>query len=213
MVGAVIFDFDGVLVDSERKKFKDLQSILKSSNLKLNKSDFQNMLGKKTGSFLSAKFLSLSESQIKKIVRLRRQKQFSNMPELIPGTMGLIKFLKSKKIKIAITTGSSRASVNFALKKCSAHHLFDLIVAGDEFKKSKPSPECYKLALKKLKISSKEVIVVEDSVAGIKAAKAAKCVVIGVMTYLPRKKLCSAKADFVFRSNADILRYFKTKGI
>ncbi len=209
MVIAVIFDFDGVLIDSERKKFRDLQIVLKPFNLNLKKHDFQKMLGKKTDSFLSERFPTLSKSKIKTIVKLRRQRQLSKIPKLIPGTMKLIRFLKSKKVKTAITTGSSRALVKSILKKNSAGQLFDLIVSGDEFNKSKPSPECYKATLKKLKLSPGKVIVIEDSVAGIKAAKAAGCKVIGITTYLPKRKLYSAKADFVFRSNSDILGYFK----
>lgn len=208
MIIAVIFDFDGVLVDSERKKFRDLQIVLKPFNLNLKKHDFQKMLGRKTDSFLSARFPNLSKSQIDKIVELRRQRQFSKIPKLMPGTVGLIKFLKLKKIKTVITTGSSRALVNSVLKKNSANRLFDLVVTGNEFKKSKPSPECYKVTLKKLRLPSEKVVVIEDSVAGIKAAKAANCKVIGVMTYLSKEKLSSAKADFVFKDNKDVLEYF-----
>ena len=208
MIKAIIFDFDGVIVDSEIKKFKELQSILKNTNFILKENDFKDMTGKKTSSFLSTKFPKMTKLEIKKVTELRRKKElFVINKNLIPGIKKLLEFIKSKKIKIAITTGSNRELIKKTIEKNKIKKFFDLIISCEDFKQSKPSPECYKKTLKKLNLKTSEVIIIEDSIAWIKASKSAKCKVFGITTYLNKTEL--SEADKVFRNHEEILEYVK----
>lgn len=208
MIKAVIFDFDGVVVDTETAKFKELQRLLKGTGCVLKKKDFKDMIGRKTGAFLSAKFPHLDNVKINQIVALRRKRQLAGAQgKLIPGIKTLLTFLKSKKIKIALATGSTREVIKKILKEKKIQNFFDIITTGEDFKESKPSPESYKTTLKKLKMRPSEVIVIEDAPAGIKAAKKAGCKTWGITTYLDKAAL--RKADAIFSGHKAILRYIK----
>lgn len=212
MIKAIIFDFDGVIVDTEIKKFKELQHLLKNTKFILKKKDFKDMIGKKTGVFLSTKFPEMNISEIKKITELRRKRELSSINKnLIPNIKKLLEFIKTKKIKIVITTGSNKKLVKKTIKANKIKRFFDLIISGEDFKQSKPSPECYKKTLEKLKLKSSEVIAIEDSVAGIKSSKSANCKVFGITTYLNKKEL--HEANKIFAEHAEVLRYFKKKNI
>lgn len=208
MIKAVIFDFDGVVVDTETAKFKELQRLLKGTGCVLKKKDFKDMIGRKTGVFLSTKFPCLDNAKIDQIVALRRKRQFAGIQgKLITGIRTLLAFIKSKKIKIALATGSTRKVINKILKEKKIQNFFDIITAGEDFKESKPSPESYKATLKKLKMHPSEVIVIEDAPAGIKAAKKAKCKTWGITTYLNKAALKGA--DAIFSGHEAILRHIK----
>lgn len=212
MIKAVIFDFDGVIVDTEIIKFKELQNILKNTKFVLKKKDFIDMVGKKTGSFLSTKFPKMAKSEIKRVVELRRRKELSVINKnLIIGTKKLLRFIQSKKIKIAITTGSNKKLVKKTIEANKIKGFFDLIISGENFKQSKPSPECYKKTLKKLNLSPSEVIIIEDSTAGVLAAKSAKCKVFGITTYLNKTELRAT--NNIFRNHLEILNYMKKEKI
>jgi HAD superfamily hydrolase (TIGR01509 family) len=212
MIKAIIFDFDGVIVDSEKKKFNDLQQILHNMNFNLKKTDFIEMMGKKTGAFLSLKFPEMNQAEIKKITELRRERLFLNPNiKLIPGVKDLLEFIKLNKIKTTITTGSTKNLVKKVIEIKGIKNYFDIIIAGEDFKETKPSPECYNLTLKKLNLNPSEVIIIEDSIAGVKASKSANCRVFGLMTYLNKVEL--RDADKVFANHFEILDYFKKKEI
>ena len=212
MIKAIIFDFDGVIIDTETKKFKELQKILNHSEFILKKTDFKSMIGKKTGAFLSMKFPRMSKPEIKRITELRRKRQLSDVNNnLIPGIKEFLVFIKSKKIKIALTTGSTRELVEKTIEANGIKSFFDLIIAGEDFKESKPSQECYTKTLKKLNLPPSEVLIIEDSVAGIKASKSAKCKVFGIMTYFNNAEL--HEADNIFKDHFEIVEYFKENNI
>jgi beta-phosphoglucomutase-like phosphatase (HAD superfamily) len=108
---------------------------------------------------------------------------------------------------MAITTGTIKEIVEKTLKNNEISSFFDIIVTGEDFIKSKPFPECYEKTLENLQLNPSETIIIEDSVAGVKAAKAAKCKVFGMMTYLENKDLL--EADNIFTSHKDIENYFR----
>ncbi|MCX6707811.1 MAG: HAD family phosphatase [Candidatus Woesearchaeota archaeon] len=211
MTKGFIFDFDGVIVDTESKKFKDFKKILKRYDYDLN--DFSGFIGKKTSAIIAERFPNMPDSVKKDVIEQRRKLQYSNMSDykLITGMKRLIEYLKSKKYVLAITTGSERMFVNKILKIHSILGYFDAIICGDDFIPSKPNPEGYKITLRALKLLPKEVIVIEDSIAGIKAAKKIGCKVFAVKTYLKTDDL--AKADRIFKNGFDILNYLKTEDI
>ena len=207
MIKAIIFDFDGVIVDTERKKFKELQNLMNSTKFILTECDFKDMIGKKTSAFLSEKFPDMDKKEIKKTEEQRRKKLKNTEEKILPGLKKLILYLQSKKIKIAITTGTVKEIVEKTLRSNEISSFFDTIVTGEDFKESKPFPECYEKTLKKLQLNPSEIIVIEDSIAGIKAARAAKCKVFGIMTSLEKKDLL--EADNIFTSHGEIENYFR----
>jgi putative hydrolase of the HAD superfamily len=209
MIKAVIFDFDGVIVDSETKKFNDLKNLLRDFNYNLNDSSFKKMIGKKTGFFLRQEFPNISEENIDEISRKRRVLELNNPSlKLILGIKKLLEFLKSKKIKIAITSGTKKQIIKLVLKNNKLEDYFDLIVGGEDFKKSKPSPECFLIALNNLELKPSEAIIIEDSVSGIDAGKDSGAIVFGIETYFKKNQL--KKADKIFENHCDLLYYLES---
>ena len=207
MIKAIIFDFDGVIADTESEKFSCLNDILHKHEYHLEKKDFFGMIGKKTAVFLSERFPEMSSRTITSIVQQRKKSLDIKKVKLIKGVRQLLIFLKSKKYAIALTTGSARDIVEGILELNSLSAYFDVLVCGEDFSSSKPDAECYRITLENLRLAPVEVIVIEDSVAGINAAKKMKCRVFALKTYLKNSEL--SIADRIFRDHAHLLRYFK----
>jgi len=118
--------------------------------------------------------------------------------KLIKGLKDFLNFLKQKKMSVHIATGSSREFVLSILKKNNILQYFSEIITGDEIKESKPNPKVY-LELKK-RVLDKNIIVIEDSPAGVESAKKANLFVIGLGKNL--------NADIEFESYDEIIKYF-----
>ena len=189
----VVFDFDGVIVDSEKKKFADLQEILKDDSYTLFDSEFSNFIGKKRGSFLQDIGISNTEEIMKKV----HEKDLNYDFRLIEGFLEFLKLLQQKNIKMHIATGSSRKFVLSLLQKHNISQYFSEILTGDEVKESKPNPKIY-LEMKN-RLQSENIIVIEDSPAGVTAAKSAGLFVIGLGKNLA--------ADIEFTGYAEIIEY------
>lgn len=201
-IRAVIFDFDGVIINSEHVKFERLRPLLRAHNITLKKRDFSDMIGKKTSAFLKEKFHhNLSLNEIAKISLSRRKDHLKNIQEYskpISGVKKFVRFLQKKKLKLCIATGTSRSIVKKTLRAIQLQNCFGVFVTGEEFKSSKPNPEVFKLAINKLNISQKHIVVVEDSIAGVNAAKKAGLWCAAITTTYQKKDL--KRADLVVNS-------------
>lgn len=127
---------------------------------------------------------------------------------LFPDVIPLLQKLQSSNIPIALASSSERDKVDKVLEQCGLKVFFTNTVTGDEVVNGKPDPEIFLAAAKKINLSSKHCIVVEDSYNGLKAAKRANMYGIGVK-HLDNKADLSI-ADKIVRSLADIeLEIFK----
>ena len=201
-IKAIIFDFDGVIVNSECVKFNRLAILLKKRGLHLFQNDFKIMVGTKTSAFLSKRFKDkLSQDQIEAISKERQKDQLKHVrlyAKPIPGVKQLIRQLQRKKLKLCLVTGTQRKIVNNLLELIGLKNAFHVMVTGEEFKSSKPDPEAYVLSLKKLGVPRRDVIVIEDSAAGVAAAKKAGLYCIAITTTQTKSEL--KEADLVVTS-------------
>ena len=209
MLKGVIFDFDGVIVDTESKKFAEIRKILKAHGYSLRKKDFSKFIGKKTEFFIKENFPNIKKKVLRDTLNKRKKMQYANLKknELIAGVRNLLDYLKSRKYKIAITTGSKKDFVKKILKFNGLQHYFDVIITGEDFTSSKPNPECYNITLRRMNSNARDIIVIEDSAAGIKSAKKTGATVFALSTYLRKKNLMGA--DKQFKTHLEILRYLK----
>jgi len=177
-----IFDFDGVIIDSEKKKFKDLQGILKKYAFNLSDDYFFKFIGKKRAYFIKELNNETLNNNLEKIMVEVHKKDFDlNEFVLIPGLIDFLNFLKTKNIKAHIATGSSEEFVFEVLNYFKIKNYFSHILTGDQIKESKPSPKVYLELLKK--INNESAFVVEDSPAGIISAKKAKLFVVSLIEH------------------------------
>lgn len=209
MMKAAILDFDGVIADTERTKFETVNMLLSREGLKIEKEDFSSFIGKKTGNILREKFPSLSSVKSREIAEKRREMELSNINsiKLIPGIRELLTYMKDEHYRIAICTGSRKPFVMRILEKNSLTQYFNVIVTGEDFSSSKPNPEGFLIALERLGAQKENCIIIEDSPAGLQAAKSAGIKSYAIETYFQKDNLFSG--DKIFSGHSDILSYLK----
>ena len=203
---AVLFDMDGVIIDSMPYHFISWFETLKEYNITISPFDIYEKEGEKcevcVKRFFKRDKIKCDAKIIAEVLKLRdklykkyfKVHLFANIEQL------LIK-LKNKGFLLAIVTGSTRQKVVSMLPK-KILSKFNVIVSADMIKKGKPHPDSYLTTAKKLRVKPTECIVVENAPYGIKAAKSAKMFCIAVTTSLPKQYL--KKADIICKKISEV---------
>ncbi|MEN6385207.1 MAG: HAD family phosphatase [Phycisphaerales bacterium] len=216
MVKAVIFDFDGVISDSEPSHFAATNKVLEQFGININKDDYYaSFLGYTDAQMfkaISEKFNeNFTDAQIEKLIEQKAfffEEIIRHTDHLIKGIPQFIKMLKTGGIKIGIYSGASRDDIELMLENSGFGEYFDVIVCADDVEKGKPEPEGYVRALELInkknnsQISANQCIVIEDSQWGIVAAKKAGMKIIGITNSYPANEL--EDADLVIDSVSDL---------
>jgi len=212
MIKAIIFDFDGVIVDSEKIWLNTKINTLKKCNIKINKKKKLNSyLGVSSAVFFKDIIFKKKEyvdniKYIQKTYKELTKKSFKKIPSL---NKGLFSILKIKKLNKGIVSNNSKKFIIDCLRHHNILKFFkkNCIVAlkGSSFQK--PSPFGYVRGLKMLKCMPSEVIVIEDSENGIKAAKRAR--IKNIFKYNPVILQKKKRNKFVKNINSfsEILKY------
>jgi HAD superfamily hydrolase (TIGR01509 family) len=114
----------------------------------------------------------------------RKQKlteaMLANSPRVYPGVASLVRRL-ANRIRLGVVSGTWRENIAIVLGAAGLADAFQVVIGKEDVRETKPSPEGYRLALRKLKVKAKEAVAVEDSATGLSAARAAgvRCVAIG----------------------------------
>ena len=185
MIKAVIFDMDGLMIDSERVTFEGYQHVLAKENLTMSEEKYKTLLGKPVKAvhdlFKEDYGPQYDVDQNIKDVHAYIAKRFETegVP-LKPGLVELLKYLKENNYKTIIATSSHRNRVDLIVKQAQIDQYFDDSICGDEVTKGKPNPEVFLKACQKLQVSPQDALVLEDSESGINAAYNAEIKVIGI---------------------------------
>lgn len=177
-IKAVIFDMDGVLIDSEPVYLAHLRHFLEENHGKIDEELLYAMAGassKKTWGLMAQMWREeIAPEAVQALYRAAYPDfQAPYREVLFPGVRELLAWLKEEQIRLAIASSSSERSIRRMLKETGLETYFSCLVSGEMFKESKPDPEIYLYTLSKLGLKAEDCIVVEDSTYGICAAKAA----------------------------------------
>lgn len=199
---AVIFDFDGVIIDSEPLHYEACCMALKPINLSLSYKEYMaEYLGltdkEMFPQLIMSKGLYLSGKEInalidKKVESYAHLINSRNKLPFVPGVEEYILTNHKNGIKMGICTGSSKTELLPVLERFKNGNLtdcFDAIITSEDVQYGKPSPEGYNLSLEKLNVSSHQAIAFEDSPYGIEAAQKAGISVIALDTSHSRHQL------------------------
>ncbi len=186
---AFIFDMDGVIIDSEKLHSITKVQAIRSFGVDVRESDLnlESYVGRSAKSFFSdviAKYPELGDDWevLAKKKHELYQKILREDPDLKPidGIPELLERLKAKGYRIGLGSSSVMANIQLVLGRFGIMDYFDAIAAGSEVEHAKPAPDVYLLTASRLGIAPEDCTVIEDSGAGVMAAKAAgmRCVAI-----------------------------------
>jgi HAD superfamily hydrolase (TIGR01509 family) len=174
---AVIFDLDGVLADSEPWWNQIDAKLLAEHGVSYRGEHHRNVLG--VSYRLAVEFYKNAfhiSASVDELMRRRGQIAtdfFANHVDLFPSANTALEQLREMKLPLAVATSSVSASARPLLKRTGIRSLFSVVITGDEVQQGKPHPDIYLRAAKELGISPEACLVIEDSLAGIAAGKAA----------------------------------------
>ena len=205
---AVIFDMDGVIIDSEPIHFETDMETMKYLGCNISKEELEKYVGTTNEyMFSDIKKNYNIEKSVEDIINYRaeiiKNKIVQSDLEPIEGIRELLIDLKDKNIPAAIASSSPKDFINIVVSKFKLQEYFKYIVSGEEVESGKPAPDVYIETAKKLGISPKECIVVEDSKNGVIAAKAAGMKCIGFQNINSGNQDLS-KADIIVNSIGEI---------
>jgi len=203
----ILFDMDGVLVDSEEFICEAAIRMFKEKGLEVKPEDFVPFVGMGENRYLGGvaekyHFPFDQERDKKRTYEIYAELTKGTLKAL-PGVYQFIEQCKKKGIKIAIATSADKVKLETNLSVLQfPDRTIDATVNGLEVENKKPDPEIYLVAAKKLGLRPEECLVVEDAVSGVKAGKAAGCKVLAVLTSFPSEKL--KEADWICNSLAEV---------
>lgn len=214
MIKGIIFDMDGLMIDSETVTYEMFVRKLKLlGHDDFDEEDYKKVLGKnKKGicqviidkygdDFPIVEFWDDTHVWLDESLR-------QHVP-IKKGLIELLDYLKAQHLKTVVATSSERARVTEILTNGHVLHYFDDMVCGDDVSKGKPDPETFLLACQKIDILPEEALVLEDSEAGILAAYRGKIDVICIPDKKYPEEKFACKTTKIVNSLLDVIDYLK----
>jgi HAD superfamily hydrolase (TIGR01509 family) len=208
MIRAIIFDFDGLIIETERPSYQSWQEVYLSFGQPLPFSTWSVIIGTTRGGFnprLELERLVGSEVDWE-VVEPRRRASENALIEaqpILPGVEAYLRASKHMGLKTGLASNSSRRWVIGHLTRIGLVDYFEYICTADDVERLKPDPESYQSVLHGLGVEADEAIALEDSPIGISAAKAAGLYSVAVPNEMTRQ-LSLVQADFRLESLAEI---------
>lgn len=214
MLRAVIFDCDGVIVDSEPHHLKAFKEVLAEEGIPMSTEEYflKYLAMDDKGCFEAVlrEHKRPVDNKILKRLIIRKMEIYRRLSKqeliLYPGVVDLVRELQGK-VRLAIASGAFRGEVKFALDKGGMRDAFPVLVTAQDVRNGKPHPEAFQTALAQINqmkpvpsppIRPDECLVIEDSLHGVEGAKAAGMKCLAVTNSYPKEKL--AHADRVVES-------------
>ncbi len=188
MIKALIFDFDGLILDTETPEYQVWQSIYREHGFELPGDEWGKIVGGYgLSNFDAAEYLSLLSQGLLDSASLRdRHRSESHTlihsQPILPGVIDIIHEAKRLGLKLSIVSSSPHSWVDTHARRLGIFEYFDKVICADDIApgRTKPNPDLFLLALDQLKVQKDEAVVFEDSPNGVKAAKSAGIFVVAV---------------------------------
>jgi len=209
MFEAVIFDWDGTLADTRRVIVLSFQKSLNENSLHVSNEYIERRIGIGAADtfrdILKSANVEPDEGLVKRLVERKSQLEIelAGQVKLFAGAQELLETLQDKA-KVALASMNNRSVINYMVKANGLEKYFYVILTAESISHSKPNPEIFLKAASELKASPQRCIVLEDSIFGVRAAKAGGmgCVAVTTGVY-SKEELEREKPDLVVKTLAD----------
>ena len=207
---AVIFDMDGVLIDSEPLWKIAMEEVFHSLGSKLTKADFQKTVGLRIDEVVHfwnhhENWGVENEQDVEEAIIVKMIELISKNAAPLSGVIETLTYLKNSGIKIGLGTSSSNRLIQVVLSELNIKHFFDFTHSAETEDFGKPHPAVYLTVAEHLNVSPNNCLIIEDSFNGVIAGIAAKMKVVCIpeKTHFPNPRL--SVADFHFRTMNEFL--------
>lgn len=185
MIKAVIFDMDGLMVDSEPLQYQAFNAVFRGIGRKFPQEDNDRLyIGlsdiDQARDIVTRYDLPLIPEEVVKRKQVEYRKLISQVITPQPGLMELLRKLHELKYKKGIASSSGIEEIEYVIKGLNIGKLIDVYCSAEEVRQGKPRPDIYLLAANKLGVSPSDCLVLEDAPNGVKAAKAAGMMVFAI---------------------------------
>lgn len=204
MLKAVIFDMDGVMIDSEPVHMEAFKRLMQDLEIPFERPYYLQFIGSTTN-HMWTKLIQDYHLDISKDELMRRSDEYVHQINgdagypVMEGVTLLIRKLHDAGIRLAVASSSGMKRLEATLEKMQVKECFDGIVSGTQVKNPKPAPDTFLAAAAVLGVEPQECIVIEDSLNGMKAAKAAGMICVMFENESLGIKVDSSFSDYIIQ--------------
>jgi beta-phosphoglucomutase len=210
----LIFDMDGVLIDSEPLHKRAKEIAFGEFGIVLPESVYDSYKGRPDATMLPEILIARGWSAEKiQDFSLRKRQIYEEIEHELKAVEGAVEFVRwaATRYKIALATSATARNREATFRLLGIGNLFDAVVDANGHKRPKPDPEVFLIAISMLQLEPSDCWIIEDSVNGLKAAKGAGCFAVAITTTFDRETLAAAGADRVIDSFAQLRVLLETR--
>ncbi|MCO6438932.1 MAG: HAD family phosphatase [Phycisphaerae bacterium] len=191
----VIFDMDGVLIDSADAHLRSWRLLGEENDATISHEQFMRTFGRPNREIIPVLF---DEHDGRCVDRLAERKEeiyrdlIREDPPLVDGASALLRELQERGVRIGIGSSGPPANIRLVVEALGAEHLIRAVVSGDDVERGKPDPQVFELSARRLELSPSRCVVIEDAPVGVEAAKAAGALAVAVLLHHGAEKFRAA---------------------
>lgn len=213
MIKAILFDFNGVIIDDEPIQFRAYQEIFKEHGVDLTEEQYYACMGMDDRTFIRTNFeragKEISDESIDAVNAAKTEKWRSMIDKKLPLFDGVEHFIRvmSQDFALGIVSMAKREEIEYVLGRSGLKSFFPVVVSAEDVSRHKPDPECYlkgfnaidsyRIRQQHLPMVHGETLVIEDAPQGVMAGKAAGMATLAVTSAVSAEELRAAGADAV----------------
>lgn len=204
---ALIFDMDGVLVDSEPLHKRAKQMAFQEAGIDFPEQTYDSYKGRPDTTMFHEVLAGRSVDEIAELLH-RKHQHFEKIEHELQPIPGAVEFVKwaAARYRLALATSATPRNRAAALQSLGIADCFQSLVDTARFQRPKPDPDIFQVAMKDLNLGPSDCWIIEDSFPGVRAGKAAGCVTVGITTTFDQASLSAAGADMIVNSFKELRR-------